>query len=248
MKIDVLSLFPDMFSGVFNQSILKKAQERGHVSFRITNFRDFADNKHRKVDDEPYGGGEGMVLMPQPIFSAVASLRGERPDEKPHVVLLSPQGERHSQEKAKQLAKKSHLLFICGHYEGFDERIRLELADDELSIGDYVLTGGELPAMVIIDSVVRLLPGVLGNEQSSENDSFADGLLEHPHYTRPAHFRGLNVPDVLLSGNHGKIDEWRHFQSLKRTFERRPDLLENRSLSAKEREWLRDLERESRYS
>jgi tRNA (guanine37-N1)-methyltransferase len=244
MKIDVLSLFPEMFSGVFNQSILKKAQDDGHVTFRVIDFRQFADNKHRKVDDYPYGGGEGMVLMPQPIFDAVEALCDQDPERKAHVVLLSPQGERYSQKKAKQLASKKHLMFICGHYEGYDERIRQELADDEISIGDYVLTGGELAAMVVIDSVVRLLPGVLGNEQSHQNDSFSNGLLEYPQYTRPADFRGMKVPDVLLSGHHGRIEEWRRRESLKRTFRRRPDLLEDRVFSKKEQQWLQEFEDE----
>ncbi|HET7577864.1 MAG TPA: tRNA (guanosine(37)-N1)-methyltransferase TrmD [Bacillales bacterium] len=238
MKIDVLSLFPEMFNGVFNQSILKKAQEDDNIRFRVTDFREFTHNKHKKVDDYPYGGGEGMVLMPQPIFDAVETLSSE---QKPRVILLSPQGERHTQKKAQELAEEDHLMFICGHYEGYDERIRQELADDELSIGDYVLTGGELAAMVIIDSVVRLLPGVLGNEQSHQNDSFSDGLLEYPHYTRPAEFRGLEVPEVLLSGHHGRIEEWRHYQSLKRTLERRPDLLKDRDFTEQEKEWLEQL-------
>lgn len=246
MKIDVLSLFPEMFSGVLNQSILKKAQEDGKVTFRITDFRQFAENKHHKVDDYPYGGGEGMVLMPQPIFDAVEALCERDSGQKPHVVLLSPQGKRYSQKKAKQLAEKKHLMFICGHYEGYDERIRQELADDEISIGDYVLTGGELAAMVVIDSVVRLLPGVLGNEQSHQNDSFSNGLLEYPQYTRPADFRGMKVPDVLLSGHHGRIEEWRRRESLKRTFQRRPDLLKDRTFSEKERKWLREFEEEKR--
>lgn len=241
MKIDVLSLFPEMFTGVFNESILKKAQEDGKVFFQVTDFRDFAENKHRKVDDYPYGGGEGMVLMPQPIFDAVEALSRGR---KPRIVLLSPQGERFSQKKAQELAQHEDLMFICGHYEGFDERIREQLADDEISIGDYVLTGGELAAMVVIDSVVRLLPGVLGNEQSHQKDSFSDGLLEHPHYTRPAEFRGMKVPDVLLSGHHERIEEWRRYQSLKRTAERRPDLLENRMLPEKQQKWLRTIHEE----
>ncbi|HET7657845.1 MAG TPA: tRNA (guanosine(37)-N1)-methyltransferase TrmD [Bacillales bacterium] len=236
MKIDVLTLFPEMFTGVLNQSILKKAQVDGRVSYHLTDFRDFTENKHRKVDDYPYGGGEGMVLMPQPIFDAVESLSNEK---RPRTILLSPQGERFSQQKAAELAAEDHLLFICGHYEGYDERIREQLVDDEISIGDYVLTGGELAAMVIIDSVVRLLPGVLGNEQSHLNDSFSNGLLEHPHYTRPAEFKGMKVPDVLLSGHHGRIEKWRRCQSLRRTFERRPDLLAGKALSDEEQEWIR---------
>ncbi|WEG11606.1 tRNA (guanosine(37)-N1)-methyltransferase TrmD [Pullulanibacillus sp. KACC 23026] len=228
MKIDVLSLFPDMFTGVFEQSILKKAKEKGVASYKVTNFRDFADNKHNKVDDYPYGGGAGMVLMPQPIFDAVDSLKQQvAPEAKPpRIILMTPQGDRYTQRHAEELAKEDHLIFLCGHYEGYDERIREQLVTDELSIGDYVLTGGELAAMVIIDSVVRLLPGALGNDVSAVTDSFSSGLLEHPQYTRPANFRGFKVPDVLLSGNHAKIEEWRKAESLRRTRERRPDLLE----------------------
>lgn len=236
MKIDVLSLFPEMFTGVLNQSILKRAQEQDKVTIDITDFRAFAENKHHKVDDYSYGGGEGLVLMPQPIFDTVESLRTA---QKPRVILLSPQGEPYTQEKAKELSEEPHLMFICGHYEGYDERIRTELVDDELSIGDYVLTGGELAAMTVIDSVVRLLPGVLGNEQSHQNDSFSDGLLEYPQYTRPADFRGLSVPDVLLSGHHAQIETWRRYQSLRRTYFRRPDLLEGRTFTEKEKQWLR---------
>ncbi|SDJ72850.1 tRNA (guanosine(37)-N1)-methyltransferase TrmD [Sediminibacillus albus] len=240
MKIDVLTLFPEMFEGVFNHSILKKAQEADAFQYKLVNFRDYSENKHKKVDDYPYGGGAGMVLTPQPLFDAVEDLSAGF-DNKPRVVLLCPQGETHTQEKAVELSKEEHLIFICGHYEGYDERIREHLATDEISIGDYVLTGGELGAMVVIDSVVRLLPGVLGNDSSAPEDSFSNGLLEHPHYTRPVEFRGLRVPDVLVSGNHGKIAEWRKLQSLKRTFERRRDLLENYPLSFKEKEWLESL-------
>jgi tRNA (guanine37-N1)-methyltransferase len=236
MKIDVLSLFPEMFTGVFEQSILKKARDKGVASYHVTNFRDFADNKHNKVDDYPYGGGAGMVLMPQPIFDAVDHVKkGVREDSKPpRILLMTPQGERFTQKHAENLSEEDHLIFLCGHYEGFDERIREHLVTDELSIGDYVLTGGELAAMVIIDSVVRLLPGALGNEVSAVTDSFSSGLLEHPQYTRPENFRGLKVPNVLLSGNHAKIEEWRKAESLKRTKERRPDLLDTYKLTKDE--------------
>ncbi|WP_406946180.1 tRNA (guanosine(37)-N1)-methyltransferase TrmD [Halobacillus sp. SY10] len=237
MHIDILTLFPEMFDGVLQNSIMKRAQEQGAFSHQYVNFRDYTENKHNKVDDYPYGGGAGLVLSPQPIFDSIQSIK-DSAEKPPRVVLLCPQGEPYSQQKAEELSEEDHLVFICGHYEGYDERIRQELVTDEISIGDYVLTGGELGAMVVIDSVVRLLPGVLGNEQSAPMDSFSSGLLEHPHYTRPADFRGHKVPDVLLSGNHAKIDEWRHYQSLKRTFERRPDLLEGRELSAKEQSWL----------
>lgn len=240
MKIDVLSLFPDMFSGVFGQSILKKAQEKSAVQFHVLDFREFATNKHRNVDDYPYGGGAGMVLTPQPLFDAVETLTKETSEE-PRIILLCPQGERFSQRKAEELAKEKHLIFLCGHYEGYDERIRKHLVTDEISIGDYVLTGGELGAMVVIDAVTRLLPGVLGKEESHLQDSFSTGLLEHPQYTRPADFRGMKVPDVLMSGNHKNIEKWRKKESLKRTYERRPDLLENIELSKEEEKWLQEI-------
>lgn len=236
MNIQVLSLFPDMFDGVFNASIMKKAQEKGAVSFDVTDFRSFSTNKHNQVDDYPYGGGAGMVLKPEPLFNAVEALQAK--GKKPRIILMCPQGKRYSQQKAEELAQEEDLIFLCGHYEGYDERIREHLVTDEISIGDFVLTGGELAAMTIIDSIVRLLPGVLGQEASHINDSFSTGLLEHPHYTRPADFRGMKVPDVLMSGNHAKIAEWREEQSLKRTFERRPDLLENIKLTPKQLKYL----------
>lgn len=244
MKIDVLSLFPDMFSGVFGHSILKRAEEIQAVSYQVINFREYADNKHKTVDDYPYGGGAGMVLKPQPIFDAVADLLEKSESERPRVILMCPQGERYEQKKAEELAQADHLIFICGHYEGYDERIREYLVTDEISIGDYVLTGGELGAMVVIDSVVRLLPGVLGNEESHRKDSFSTGLLEHPHYTRPADFRGMKVPDVLLSGNHRLIEEWRMKESLRRTFLRRPDLLDSYPLNEKQKKWLEEIKNE----
>ncbi|MFI8492036.1 tRNA (guanosine(37)-N1)-methyltransferase TrmD [Peribacillus butanolivorans] len=243
MKIDVLSLFPEMFQGVFGSSILKKAAEKQAVSYNVTNFRDYADNKHSTVDDYPYGGGAGMVLKAQPIFDAVEALKG-RAEQTPRVVLLCPQGERYTQRKAEEFAKEDHLIFICGHYEGYDERIREHIVTDEISIGDFVLTGGELGAMVIIDSVVRLLPGVLGNVDSPILDSYSSGLLEHPHYTRPADFRGMKVPDPLISGNHKKIDEWRMKESLRRTWNRRPDLLESYELSDVEKKLLSEIQKE----
>ncbi|MFD4927993.1 tRNA (guanosine(37)-N1)-methyltransferase TrmD [Peribacillus butanolivorans] len=243
MKIDVLSLFPEMFEGVFGSSILKKAAEKQAVSYNVTNFRDYADNKHSTVDDYPYGGGAGMVLKAQPIFDAVEALKGHA-EKTPRVVLLCPQGERYTQRKAEEFAKEDHLIFICGHYEGYDERIREHIVTDEISIGDFVLTGGELGAMVIIDSVVRLLPGVLGNVDSPILDSYSSGLLEHPHYTRPADFRGMKVPDTLISGNHKKIDEWRMKESLRRTWNRRPDLLESYELSDVEKKLLSEIQKE----
>lgn len=221
-----------MFFGVIDSSILKKAQEKNKFTYELVNFREFSKNKHQKVDDYPYGGGAGMVLAPQPIFDAVEAVKGKRPTSQPRVILMCPQGETYTQKKAEELAEEDHLILICGHYEGFDERIRSHVASDEISIGDYVLTGGELGAMVVMDSVIRLLPDVLGNEQSAPQDSFSTGLLEHPHYTRPANFRGMQVPEILLSGDHAKIEEWRKRQALKRTYERRKDLLFQKNLSA----------------
>ncbi|WP_342443697.1 tRNA (guanosine(37)-N1)-methyltransferase TrmD [Lysinibacillus sp. FSL K6-0057] len=238
MNIHVLSLFPDMFSGVFGASILKKAQEKGAVNLEVTDIRTFSGNKHNQVDDYPYGGGAGMVLKPEPMFSAVEAITAGK---QPRIILMCPQGERFTQKKAEELARETELVFLCGHYEGYDERIRQHLVTDEISIGDFVLTGGELGAMTVIDSVVRLLPGVLGQEDSHIQDSFSTGLLEHPHYTRPAEFRGMKVPDVLLSGNHAKIDQWREEQSLKRTFERRPDLLEQYPLTDKQKLYVEKL-------
>jgi len=237
MKIDVLTLFPEMVEGVFASSIMKKASDKGKASFRVVNFREYAEGKHKVVDDYPYGGGAGMVLKPQPLFDAVDDLK--KTAENPRVILMCPQGERYTQQKAEELAQEEHLIFLCGHYEGYDERVRQHLVTDEISIGDYVLTGGELGAMVVADSVVRLLPGVLGNEHSAVQDSFSSGLLEHPHYTRPADFRGLKVPDVLVSGNHKHINEWRRMESLKRTWERRPDLLGSMDLTEEEQQQIK---------
>ena len=246
MKIDVLSLFPSMFDGVFGESILKKAQEKNAVELNVVNFREYSTNKHQNVDDYPYGGGAGMVLTPQPIFDAVEKLTETA--KKPRVILLCPQGERYTQAKAEELAAEEHLIFICGHYEGYDERIREQLVTDEISIGDYVLTGGELGAMVVIDSVVRLLPDVLGNNHSAVQDSHSTGLLEHPHYTRPADFRGLTVPEVLMSGNHKKIEQWRQKESLKRTLLRRPDMLEKMELTEEQKKLVAQLKEENNLS
>ncbi|MCZ0703406.1 tRNA (guanosine(37)-N1)-methyltransferase TrmD [Natronobacillus azotifigens] len=237
MKIDILTLFPEMFRGVMESSIMKKAQENQAFTYQTIDFRQYTTNKHQKVDDYPYGGGAGMVLMPQPIFSAVDAIK-QSESKPPRIVLMCPQGERFTQRKAEELAKEDHLIFICGHYEGYDERIREQLVTDEISIGDFVLTGGELGAMVVIDSVVRLLPSALGNQQSAREDSFSTGLLEHPHYTRPAVFQGMEVPEILRSGHHEKIEKWRKQQSLKRTLERRPDLLEDYPLTDEEKKWL----------
>ncbi|RLL45296.1 tRNA (guanosine(37)-N1)-methyltransferase TrmD [Oceanobacillus piezotolerans] len=240
MHIDILTLFPEMFKGVFETSILNKAKEKEKFSYQLVNFRDYTENKHNRVDDYPYGGGAGMVLSPQPIFDAVEAIKKEK-QTKPRIILMCPQGETYNQKKAEELAKEEHLLFICGHYEGYDERIREHLATDEISIGDYVLTGGELGAMVVVDSVVRLLPDVLGNKESAPMDSFSTGLLEHPHYTRPADFRGMKVPEVLMSGDHAKIEAWRKTESLRRTYERRKDLLEAIDLDEEDRNILANI-------
>ena len=223
MKIDILTLFPNMFEGVFSSSIIKRAIENKLVDIKLHNFRDYTDDPHNKVDDTPYGGGAGMVLMAQPIYDCVESLK----DDDSFVILLSPSGVPYKQKIAYDLSKKKHLIIICGHYEGFDERIRA-LADLEISIGDYVLTGGEIPAMVLTDSITRLIPGVI-NERSHIEDSFNENyLLDYPTYTKPRNFRGMEVPEVLISGDHKKIDEYRYQESLKRTKELRPDLLEKR--------------------
>jgi len=241
MRIHVLTLFPEMVEPVLSASIVGKAREKGLVTIEVVNFRDFSTSKHGNVDDAPYGGGGGMVLMPEPIFRAVESLPIDRTNAR--IILTCPQGETFTQQKAEELAKEKELVIICGHYEGFDERIREHLATDELSIGDFVLTGGEIAALAIVDSVVRLVPGVLGNEASARSDSFASGLLEHPHYTRPADFRGWKVPEVLLSGHHARIEEWRHREALRRTWQRRPDLLARRTLSEREKAWIREFEK-----
>ncbi|HTH48010.1 MAG TPA: tRNA (guanosine(37)-N1)-methyltransferase TrmD [Candidatus Limnocylindria bacterium] len=225
MKIDVLTLFPGMFAGPLDESIVGRARTAGILDLRIRNLREWTHDRHKTVDDAPYGGGPGMVLKPEPLFEAVEALKAERgPGTK--VILTSPSGRTFTQEIARNLAREESVLFVCGSYEGFDERVREHLADDELSIGDYVLTNGALPAMVIIDAVTRLLPGALGDEASSEDESFSHGLLEYPHYTRPAEFRGWRVPEILQSGNHATIERWRRAQAMKRTAERRPDLWE----------------------
>ena len=221
MKIDVLTLFPAMFAGPLDESIIKRARDAGRLDLTIHQLRDYTHDRHKTVDDRPFGGGPGMLLKPEPIFEAVESLMRE----KTRVVLMSPSGRKFDQAIARELAQQKHLLIVTGHYEGFDERIREGLADDELSIGDYVLTNGALPAMVVIDTVTRLLPGVLGDDASSTEESFSHGLLEYPQWTRPAEFRGMKVPDVLVSGNHAEIAKWRAEQAKKRTQEQRPDLI-----------------------
>lgn len=235
MKIDYLTLFPEMFDGVLNRSILKRAQDKNMIAVNTINFRDYSVNKHNQVDDYPFGGGQGMVLKPEPVFNAMEDLNT---DAHTRVILMCPQGRPFTQQIAQELSKANHIVFICGHYEGYDERIREHLVTDEISMGDYVLTGGELPAMTITDAIVRLIPGVLGNEASHQDDSFSDGLLEFPQYTRPREYKDMKVPDVLLSGNHAHIDEWRHKQKLIRTYEKRPDLLEEYELTSKDKEIL----------
>ena len=221
MKIDVLTLFPAMFAGPLDESIIKRARQAGLLDLQMHQLRHWTHDRHKTVDDRPFGGGPGMLLKPEPIFEAVESLKRE----KTRVVLMSPSGRKFDQAIARELAQQEHLLIVTGHYEGFDERIRVGLADDELSIGDYVLTNGALPAMVVIDTVARLLPGVLGDDASSTEESFSHGLLEYPQWTRPAEFRGMKVPDVLVSGNHAEIAKWRVEQAKLRTKEQRPDLI-----------------------
>lgn len=243
MKIDVLTLFPRMFQGPLTESIIGKAIDRDLLKVDVVNFRDYTDNKHLNVDDYPYGGGAGMLLKAQPIFDAIDAINEKAPETKKRVILLDPAGIPFTQFVAEELAEEEHLVFICGHYEGYDERIRT-LVTDEISLGDYVLTGGELGAMVMIDATVRLLPEVLGNDQSAKTDSHSTGLLEHPQYTRPAEYRGMKVPDVLISGNHKKIKEWQDKESIRRTFERRPDMLDNLALSNEQKKYLGEIEKE----
>ena len=222
MKIDVLTLFPAMFAGPLDESIIKRARDKGILELGIHDLRNWTHDRHKTVDDRPFGGGPGMVLKPEPLFEAAETLAGP----KTRVILMGPSGRKFTQEIARELAGYEHLLLIAGSYEGIDDRVRQGLAHDELSIGDYVLTNGALPVMVIIDVVTRLLPEVLGDEESAKEESFSHGLLEYPHYTRPAEFRGMKVPEILLSGHHAEIAKWRHDQALERTRERRPDLLE----------------------
>ncbi|EEG77226.1 tRNA (guanosine(37)-N1)-methyltransferase TrmD [Dethiobacter alkaliphilus] len=235
MRIDIITIFPGMFASL-QESIIRRAVEAGHVQIEITDLRAYANNKHRSVDDYPYGGGPGMVMQPEPFFLAVEHLQKQDERQGP-VILLTPGGETFTQKKARELASRERITLLCGHYEGIDERVRETLVDEEISLGDFVLTGGEIPAMAITDAVVRLLPGVLP-EESVTDESFTDGLLEYPQYTRPAEFRGLKVPEVLLSGNHEKIRLWRRQQSLLRTLACRPDLLAQARLSPEEKRML----------
>lgn len=224
MRIDVLTLFPRMFDGPLGESIIGKAREKNLLEINVNNFRDFSDNKHQTVDDYPYGGGAGMLLKVQPVYDNLKAIEAETPNTKKRVILLDPAGKPFNQKMAEAFAEEEHLVFICGHYEGYDERIR-SLVTDEVSLGDYVLTGGELGAMVMIDATVRLLPEVLGNNVSAQTDSHSTGLLEHPQYTRPAVFADMEVPAVLMNGNHKLIEEWQLKESLRRTYLRRPDML-----------------------
>ena len=240
MKIEVLSLFPNMFAGVMSESMMWKARDRQLLEFRVYNIRDYAEDRHRQVDDSPYGGGGGMILKADVVVRAIEAVRG---NEDAPVILMSPQGRLLNHQVARELSRREHLILVCGHYEGFDERIRELAISDEISIGDYVLTGGELAAMVVIDAVVRQLPGVLGAAGAQDRDSHADGLLEGPHYTRPAEFRGLGVPDVLKSGHHAEVERWRRRQALKRTWQNRPELLSSARLSEEDQSYLAQLAR-----
>lgn len=240
MKCDVITIFPDIFDAYLHEGIMKRAMQKGVLEVKVHNLRDYTNDRHRTVDDYPYGGGAGMVMKPGPFFSAVEALCPERARRR--VVLLSPAGNTFDHEKAVELSgEERRIMFLCGRYEAIDERVRTFLADEEISIGDYVLTGGELPALVIIDAVARLLPDVLGDELSAAEDSFSGGILDYPHYTRPPLFRDLAVPEVLLSGNHRDIQHWRRKEALRRTIERRPDLLENCTLSSEDDTLIREI-------
>ncbi len=247
MRIDFFTLFPQLFISPLESVIFQRAQDKGLVSFCVHNIRDYTHDKHHITDDYPYGGGAGMVIKPEPVFESVeAALLGQDAAERYAVILLTPQGQPFSQAAASRLAGYDRLLFICGHYEGVDERIRTHLATEEISLGDYVLSGGEIPALVVADAVVRLIPGVLGSAESILEESHAAGLLEYPQYTRPPEFRGLKVPDVLLSGHHGEVAKWRRKESLRRTLLRRPELLEKTRLTLSDKRLMLDIETEGR--
>jgi tRNA (guanine37-N1)-methyltransferase len=236
MIFDILTIFPEIFRSPLSESLIKKALDKGLIQVRVRNLREFTEDRHRTTDDYPYGGGAGMVMKAEPIFRAVEAIKSQNPDAR--TVLLTPQGERFRQGLAKELSTQKHWILICGRYEGLDERVRSGLVDREISIGDYILNGGEIPALVFMEVLCRYVPGFLGSEQSMEEESFSDGLLEYPQYTRPPVFRGMEVPEVLLSGHHAEIRRWRRRESLKRTYLRRPDLLEGAGLSAEDREYL----------
>jgi len=247
MRIEIFTLFPEMFTGAFDASIVQRAQEAGRVGIHLHNIRDYAQDKHHVTDDTPYAGGGGMIMKPEPIWHAVENVLGFDPagsSEAPPIILLTPQGRRFDQTVARELAGHPRLVLICGRYEGVDERVRRHLVNDEISIGDYVLSGGEIPAMVVVDAVVRLLPGVLGDPGATADDSHATGLLEYPHYTRPLVFRDHAVPEILRSGHHAQVERWRRRQSLRRTWERRPDLLDRAPLTQTDLEYLAELEQQ----
>jgi tRNA (guanine37-N1)-methyltransferase len=241
MKFDVFTLFPEMFPPYLDESILKRAREARLLDVAVHNIRDWATDKHHTTDDTPFGGGGGMVMKPEPIFAAVEAVLGTPPAAP--LILMTPQGRPFTQKGAAELAKHEHLAILCGRYEGIDERVRTHLVTDEISLGDFVLTGGELPALALIDAVARLIPGALGAAEGAANDSHATGLLEGPHYTRPAEFRGWEVPDILLSGNHAAIHRWRRQQALKRTLERRPEMLEKIELNKEDRDFLETIKK-----
>ena len=244
MYFDILTLFPGLFAGVFEESIVKRARQAGLVTIAVHSIRDYAAGRHRVTDDTPYGGGGGMIMKPEPIFAAVEAVLGEECDDVP-IILLTPKGRLFNQQAARELARHERLLLLCGRYEGLDDRVHQYLATEELSIGDYVLAGGEIPAMVVVEAVTRLIPGVLGDPSATFEDSHAEGLLEYPQYTRPAIFRDHTVPEVLLSGHHAEIVRWRRRQALRRTWERRPDLLSRAHLTEEDLAYLRQLESES---
>jgi tRNA (guanine37-N1)-methyltransferase len=239
MIFDILTIFPEIFRSPLSESLMKKALDRGIIQVRVWNLRDFTGDKHRTTDDYPYGGGAGMIMKAEPVFRAVEEIKGKNPEAR--TVLLTPQGERFHQGLAQELSEQKHWILVCGRYEGLDERVRLGAVDREISIGDYILNGGEIPALVFLEVISRYVPGFLGSEQSVDEESFADGLLEYPQYTRPPVFRGMEVPEVLLSGNHAEIKRWRRKESLKRTYRRRPDLLKRADLSAEDLEYLAEL-------
>jgi tRNA (guanine37-N1)-methyltransferase len=248
MRFDVLTIFPEFFAGPFDFGILRRAQQQGHITIQIHDLRSFTNDKHHVVDDRPFGGEDGMVLKPEPIFRAVEALR--KPDEQTAVVLLSPQGRVFRQSEAERFARAfTQMILLCGRYEGVDERVVQHLVTDEISIGDYVLTGGEIPAMVLVDAITRLLPDVLGSATSAANDSFSTGLLDFPHYTRPASFNGLEVPEILLSGHHANIAKWRRREALRKTLKMRPDLIQallaRAALSAEEQRWIEAIQQET---
>ena len=242
MRFDIVTIFPEIFRGVFEFGIIRRAVEAGLIEINLHDLRDYTFDRHRQVDDRPFGGGAGMVMKPEPMFRAIEAVTHAASDRT--VVMLSPQGRLLTQPVVEELAGRKQVVLICGRYEGVDERVVEQVADDEISIGDYVLSGGEIPAMVVVDAVTRLIPGALGCNESAERESFADGLLDYPHYTRPAEYRGLKVPDVLIGGHHGEIEKWRRRKAMEKTLSRRPDLLERRALSEDERRLLAEILRE----